>query len=126
MPVFGDRDLLFEAIANLIDNALKHGGAGGAVMVAVRPGEIAVADRGPGIPPGERPHVLKRFYRLERSRSSEGNGLGLSLVAAVASLHGAQLAMTDNAPGLRIALRFPPAPAAAANETPARTRDSAL
>ena len=109
--VFGDRDLLFEAIANLIDNALKHGGNSGVVTVAVRPGEIAVADHGPGIPVEQRQHVLKRFYRLERSRSSEGNGLGLSLVAAVASLHGGTIAMSDNAPGLRIALRFPPTPA---------------
>jgi signal transduction histidine kinase len=113
MQVQGDRDLLFEAVANLIDNALKHGG--GRVTVAVRPGELAVADLGPGIPADERKSVLKRFYRLERSRSSEGNGLGLSLVAAVARLHGARLDMEDNHPGLRIALRFPPLRAEAAD-----------
>ena len=69
---------------------------------------IAVADDGPGIPAGEWQHVLKRFYRLERSRHTPGNGLGLSLVAAVARLHGAEIEMLDNAPGLTVRLRFPP------------------
>lgn len=116
----GDRDLLFEALSNLIDNAIKHGG--GEVRVAVRgtPGGplVTVADRGPGIPPEERKRVLKRFYRLERSRSTPGNGLGLSLVAAVAHLHAARIEMADNAPGLSITLGFPPLrtePAAAAS-----------
>src|SRR5262249_23404178 len=65
------------------------------------------ADRGPGIPLEERTHVLKRFYRIERSRSTPGSGLGLSLVAVVARLHDAHLEMEDNAPGLKIQLRFP-------------------
>jgi signal transduction histidine kinase len=68
---------------------------------------ISVADDGPGIPATERRHVFKRFYRLERSRRTPGNGLGLSLVAAVARLHGADIEMLDNAPGLRFRLRFP-------------------
>ena len=68
---------------------------------------IAVADDGPGIPADEREHVFKRFYRLERSRGTPGNGLGLSLVAAVARLHGASIEMFDNAPGLRVELHFP-------------------
>jgi signal transduction histidine kinase len=110
--VHGDRDLLFEAVANLIDNALKHGKGGGRVTVSVRPGEVAVSDFGPGIPVEERKSVLQRFYRLERSRSSQGAGLGLSLVAAVAGLHGARLEMADNNPGLRITLLFPSDPAA--------------
>jgi signal transduction histidine kinase len=67
---------------------------------------IAVADDGPGIPINERQNVFKRFYRLERSRRTPGNGLGLSLVAAVARLHGAGIELVDNAPGLKFRLRF--------------------
>jgi signal transduction histidine kinase len=114
--VVGDRDLLFDALANLVDNAIKHGRDGGHVTVAVSQrgggGDICVADDGPGIPISEREHVFKRFYRLEGSRRTPGNGLGLSLVAAVARLHGAQIEMEDNEPGLRVRLRFPPAAAA--------------
>ena len=113
--VLGDRDLLFDALSNLIDNAIKHGRDGGHVTVAVAQreagNEICVADDGPGIPAHEQEHVFKRFYRLERSRRTAGNGLGLSLVAAVARLHGAQVEMEDNAPGLRVRIRFPPIPA---------------
>ena len=109
--VTGDRDLLFDAMANLVDNAIKHGREAGRITVAVTHGEsgaaISVADDGPGIPAHEVPHVLKRFYRLERSRRTPGNGLGLSLVAAVARLHGAHIEMRDNAPGLRFRLHFP-------------------
>lgn len=110
--VLGDRDLLFDAISNLVDNAVKHGGANGRVMIEVILGAlgptVVVTDDGPGIPPDAHKRVLKRFCRLEHSRSTPGNGLGLSLVAAVAQLHGAQIEMASNAPGLRIALRFPP------------------
>ena len=116
VPVLGDRDLLFDAISNLIDNAIKHGGIGD-VQVTVRNNgkgpTISVADRGPGIPLDERKHVLKRFYRIERSRSSPGNGLGLSLVAAVAQLHGARIDMQNNGPGLNIQLHFPTAASSA-------------
>jgi len=109
--ITADRDLLFDAIANLVDNAIKHGGAGGGITVEVArcdgDAAIAVADHGPGIPAEERQHVFKRFYRLERGRSTSGNGLGLSVVAAVARLHGARIEMSDNAPGLRLRLRFP-------------------
>jgi signal transduction histidine kinase len=111
-PVSGDRDLLFDAIANLVDNAVKHGGDNGQVTIEVTHGadgpRLAVSDRGPGIPADEQKNVLKRFCRLERSRSTPGNGLGLSLVAAVAQLHGAQIAMASNEPGLCIELRFLP------------------
>jgi len=110
VAVIGDRDLLFDELSNLIDNAIKHGGEGGAVTVRVAQNDtgpvLSVSDSGPGIPIEEREHVLQRFYRLERSRHSPGNGLGLSLVAAVASLHGARLEMADNAPGLTFALHF--------------------
>jgi signal transduction histidine kinase len=111
VPVTADRDLLFDAVANLVDNAVKHGRAGGRVIVVADKvdGEsvIAVADEGPGIPTAEFEHVFKRFYRLEQSRRTPGNGLGLSLVAAVARLHGALITLSDNAPGLKVVLRFP-------------------
>ena len=108
--VTGDRDLIFDAIANLVDNALKHGRAGGNVVVANETVDgrpvISIADDGRGIPPEEREHVFKRFYRLEQSRYTSGNGLGLSLVAAVARLHDAQIEMLDNSPGLKVTIRF--------------------
>jgi signal transduction histidine kinase len=109
--VTGDRDLLFDAVANLVDNAIKHGCEAGQVTVEVTQTDgsaiISITDNGPGIPADERQHVFKRFYRLERSRCTPGNGLGLSLVAAVARLHGANIEMVDNAPGLKFQLRFP-------------------
>ncbi|MGH7124220.1 MAG: ATP-binding protein [Stellaceae bacterium] len=109
-PVLGDRDLLFEMLSNLIDNALKHGQSD--VEVTVEPDSAAgmrlrVRDRGSGIPSAERKHVFQRFYRLERSRTTPGNGLGLSLVQAVAQLHGAELALIDAAPGLAVEIGFP-------------------
>jgi signal transduction histidine kinase len=108
--VTGDRDLLFDAVANLVDNALKYGREAGRVTVEVtQNGDavISVADDGPGIPEDECEHVFKRFYRLERGRRTPGNGLGLSLVAAVARLHGARIEMMDNRPGLKCRLWFP-------------------
>jgi signal transduction histidine kinase len=112
-PVFinGDRDLLFDAMANLVDNAIKHGREGGRASVRIDLSDneviLSVADDGPGIPADEFEHVLKRFYRLERSRSTLGNGLGLSLVAAVMRLHGGRVALSDHAPGLKVELIFP-------------------
>src|SRR5205823_11772462 len=112
VAITGGRDLLFDAIANLVDNAIKHGRAGGQVTVTCRSTDdgavIAIADDGPGIPADQRDHVFKRFYRLEQSRYTPGNGLGLSLVAAVARLHGAEIALHDNGPGLTVQLSFPP------------------
>jgi signal transduction histidine kinase len=108
--VTGDRDLIFDAIANLVDNSIKHGRAGGQVVVANENIDgtpaISITDDGPGIPADEYEHVFKRFYRLEHSRYTPGNGLGLSLVAAVARIHGARIEMYDNAPGLKLTLRF--------------------
>jgi signal transduction histidine kinase len=108
--VTADRDLLFDALANLVDNAIKYGGAAGHVTVAVAGDgtgpRVIVSDRGKGIPPDARERVLKRFYRLERDRGTPGSGLGLSLVAAVAQLHNAQLVLSDNSPGLRAEIRF--------------------
>jgi signal transduction histidine kinase len=112
-PVFitADRDLLFDAIANLVDNSLKHGRDGGLVSVSVAANDseamISVSDDGPGIPTSEVDLVFRRFYRLERSRSTPGNGLGLSLVAAVARLHGARVTLCENSPGLCVKLHLP-------------------
>nr|WP_157285070.1 HAMP domain-containing sensor histidine kinase [Bradyrhizobium yuanmingense] len=112
VAITGDRDLLFDAIANLVDNAIKHGRKGGQVIVSCRRADgsavISIADDGPGIPAEQREHVFKRFYRLEQSRYTPGNGLGLSLVAAVARLHGADIALRDNSPGLKVELSFLP------------------
>ena len=109
--VFGDRDLLFDAISNVVDNAVQHGRNNGEVTVSVGCDgaslTLSIADRGPGIPLEERGSVPKRFYRLERSRSRPGNGLGLSLVAAVASVRQATIEPTDNVPGLKVLLHFP-------------------
>jgi len=106
----GDPDLIFDAIANLVDNAIKHGRAGGDVVVTSEIVDatpvISIADDGPGIPADERGQVFKRFYRLEHSRYAPGNGLGLSLVAAVARLHGARIEMLDNSPGLKVKVWF--------------------
>jgi signal transduction histidine kinase len=108
--VTGDRDLIFDAIANLVDNAIKHGRPGGQVVVANEIVEgrpvVSIADDGPGIPADQYEQVFKRFYRLEHSRYTPGNGLGLSLVAAVARLHGARIEMLDNSPGLKVKLWF--------------------
>jgi signal transduction histidine kinase len=116
--VRGNRELIGQALANLIDNALKYGSRGeGAGMganvaiVAEREGDrvvITVADDGPGIAAKDRERVLERFVRLEESRSAPGSGLGLALVAAVARLHGGEIALLDNLPrGLKVVLRLP-------------------
>jgi signal transduction histidine kinase len=108
--VMGDRDLLFQAVTNLLDNAIKYTPRGGSIMLDLRQAdgavELSVADDGPGIPADERDKVVQRFYRLERSRATPGSGLGLSLVAAVAQLHRAKLRLEDNHPGLKATLRF--------------------
>jgi signal transduction histidine kinase len=113
--VQGDRDLLFQAVTNLLDNAVKYTPDGGQVSLGVSRAEhavdVTVSDSGPGIPVEERDKVVQRFYRLERSRRTPGSGLGLSLVAAVAQMHHAALILEDNAPGLKATLRFEAKPA---------------
>jgi signal transduction histidine kinase len=106
----GDPSLLFEAVANLVDNAIKFTPAGGQVGVRIfhtqgRPG-LAVSDTGPGIPPEEREAVLRRFYRMDKSGHSPGNGLGLSLVSAIARLHGMGLDITGAGPGCCVTLQL--------------------
>ncbi len=106
----GDGALLRQAAANLIENALTHGGPGVVAKLRLQDGDgpvLALSDNGPGIPAGERGRVLERFYRLDRSRNTPGTGLGLALVAAVAKLHGASVRLDDAAPGLRVTLAFP-------------------
>ena len=107
----GDRALLASAIANLIDNSLKYAGAGATVRVRAMRHQgsvsIVVEDDGPGIPSSEWKRVIERFYRIDESRSIPGNGLGLSLVSATASLHRGELRLEDAAPGLRARLVLP-------------------
>lgn len=110
----GDRHLLSQAVANLLDNALKYGIGGDRrgeieLSVATHDGRAAleVSDRGPGIPPEDHEIVFDRFVRLERSRSTPGNGLGLSLVRAAARIHDGTVSLRDHAPGLTVRLEFP-------------------
>jgi signal transduction histidine kinase len=113
IPVSGDPLLLAQAVSNLIDNALKYASDGGKVTVEVLRGaqgaiEIAVSDDGPGISDSEKIKAPERFYRGDTSRGTPGVGLGLSLVAAVAKLHGGELVLTDNHPGLRAQMVIEP------------------
>lgn len=102
--VTGDRDLLFQAVANLADNAIKYTPSGGSVVLHSDGRTITVADTGPGIPEAARAEVFRRFHRLEESRNTPGSGLGLSLVKAVAQLHGGNVRLFDNEPGLKTVL----------------------
>jgi hypothetical protein len=112
LPVSGDPILLAQALGNLIDNALKYAPENGAIVVAaLKSGEagaeISVSDNGPGIVDGEKSKVVQRFYRGDASRGTPGVGLGLSLVQAVAKLHGSSLVLSDQNPGLRAAVTLP-------------------
>jgi hypothetical protein len=118
-PVKGNRDLVSQALANLVDNAIKYAeprtaavnGAGPEIVVrAMAAGDrimLTVADSGPGIPEADRPRAVERFVRLEQSRSQPGSGLGLSLASAVARLHGGELTLEDNHPGLKSVIALP-------------------
>ena len=106
VAIHGDQELLTQMLVNLVENAMRHTPQGSriAILLARTPGSgavLAVEDDGPGVPEAERERVLRRFYRLEQSRTTPGSGLGLSLVAAVAELHGAELRIEDAQPGLR-------------------------
>ena len=110
VEVKGNPNLLSQALANLVDNAIKYTPSGGKVIVRTEQNGqgavLTVADTGPGIPTEDRPRVIERFVRLEASRHSPGTGLGLSLVAAVARLHEARFELSDNNPGLRASVIF--------------------
>lgn len=107
----GDRDLLTQMFANLIENAIRHAKGGRAITIDVQSQQEAVAvqitDDGPGIPDVERDKVFRRLYRLEKSRTTEGTGLGLSMVKAIADLHGASIGLADAQPGLAVTICFP-------------------
>lgn len=109
VPVRGDQDLMREALSNLIDNAIKFTPAGGAVRIEARMADgrpfVRVSDTGVGVPPQERARIFDRFYRGERSGQSPGHGLGLSIAATIANLHGFDLTVEDNHPGARFELR---------------------
>jgi signal transduction histidine kinase len=112
LTVHGNRELIGQALANLIDNAVKYSaGRTGEIEVSAEGAgdrvRFAIADRGPGIAADDRIKVLERFVRLEESRTQPGSGLGLSLAQAIARLHGGALELADNAPGLRVTLDLP-------------------
>ena len=108
LTIEGHEQLLRQAVGNLLYNAARHAGAGGEVTLEVRNlggvAELVVADRGPGIPEADRVRVKDRFVRLDAARSGPGSGLGLSIAAAAAKLHGGELRLEDNHPGLRAVL----------------------
>ncbi|MBU1312803.1 MAG: HAMP domain-containing histidine kinase [Alphaproteobacteria bacterium] len=104
----GDPDLIRQLLANLLANSMRHTPLGSSILIDLARQEdavvLSVSDNGPGIPPEERGRVLDRFYRLEKSRTTVGSGLGLSMVKAIAELHGAQVELADNSPGLRVSV----------------------
>jgi signal transduction histidine kinase len=112
LAVVGDRELLPQLVSNLVENAIRHCPPGSELALSASRDAngitVAVADDGPGIPAEMRAKVFQRFFRLERSRTTEGTGLGLSLVAAVAALHRARVELSDNDPGLTVRVVFPP------------------
>lgn len=114
LAVRGDGELIAQMVVNLIDNAIRHTPSGCRIECSVERSDgvcrIVIADNGPGIPAAEHAKVLTRFYRLDRSRHLPGAGLGMALVAAIASLHNVQLGLFDNNPGLRVHLTFPKDP----------------
>ncbi len=111
VEIDGDRELIIQLIVNLIDNAFHHTPKGTRISVSFFAGDgeavLEISDNGEGVSPAERERIFERFYRCESSRTTPGNGLGLSLVAAVAGLHSATIAVLDNKPGLKIQIRFP-------------------
>jgi signal transduction histidine kinase len=109
--IIGDRDLVFQAVANLLDNAVKYTPEHGSIAVTLKKGgnlaQVTVVDSGPGIPEALHKKVVQRFFRIDTSRHQSGNGLGLSMVAAVCKLHGARLEFENLEPGLGVRLSFP-------------------
>jgi signal transduction histidine kinase len=136
VPLKGNRELISQALANLIDNSIKYtepcrdaqnGLPAEIVVRAMSDGDrilLTVADSGPGIPEADRARAVERFVRLEQSRSKPGSGLGLSLASAVARLHGGELTLTDNQPGLKTVIALPRGgPVQMRDEAPRKTKD---
>lgn len=121
LSVVGDRELLTQCLVNLVENALRHTPERTTIDLRVErtdgTARIVVADDGPGIPPEDRGRVLARFARLDRSRSTPGSGLGLTLCSAIADLHDGRLSLEENAPGLRCVLEIPIGAGAASGAT---------
>jgi signal transduction histidine kinase len=117
----GDRELVTQLVANLIENAARHTPGGTRVLVSLsqvaRGLELVISDSGPGVPEEARERLFQRFYRLESSRSTPGSGLGLSLVKSICNLHGADIRLGDNDPGLRVTITFPWSGAATAERS---------
>ena len=111
LPILGDRELVQQAVANLLDNALKFSAPATTIRFTARLEEalieICIADRGPGISDEDRNRATERFFRAESARSTSGSGLGLALVSAVAQLHNGTLHLADNHPGLRAIITLP-------------------
>lgn len=128
--IFGDRDLIFQAITNLIDNAVKYSPTGTRIQVEVEQTpqhtSVSVVDQGAGVSEQHYDNIIKRFFRLDSARTTPGNGLGLSLVRAVAQLHGAQLHFTCNSPGLRATLLFFTPSTNSPKQSSRRARDTAF
>ncbi len=135
LAILGDRDLLQQAVANLLDNAIKFSPDGGRITLRAERRDrqvcLSVADQGPGIPEADRPRATERFFRGEQARSTPGSGLGLALVQAVALLHDGQLMLADARPGLIAtlalsAMQNPPAQMNTASSTPHGPESAAL
>ncbi len=110
LPIFGDRDLLLQMMVNLVENAIRHCPAGSRIIVQAGSSDhevwFCIRDNGPGVPDAERNNVMRRLYRLEGSRTTEGTGLGLSLVKAVSDLHCGVVDLRNNNPGLNVCVTF--------------------
>lgn len=129
-PIAGDRELLTQMVANLVENAIRHAGRGAGIVIAASAGRdrlrLEIIDNGPGIPPEEWARVFRRLYRLDKSRSTPGSGLGLSLSKAVAELHGARITLADNEPGLKVSIDIPLATASPHKGLPIRKADDSV
>jgi signal transduction histidine kinase len=112
LSLVGDRDMLFQLFTNVIDNAIKYTQQNGLVKISInklddKAIQVVITDDGIGIPDSEKEKVFEHFYRLEKHRTQAGNGLGLSLVNAIAKVHGGQIELMDNHPGLRVKISLP-------------------
>ncbi|GAB1058533.1 MAG: HAMP domain-containing histidine kinase [Shewanella algae] len=104
--ITGDKHLLFQALFNLVDNAIRYAGEGACITISQQANQVIISDNGPGIPEAERERVFERLVRLDPSRHQQGTGLGLSMVKAILSRHNANISLEDNHPGLRVRVTF--------------------